>query len=259
MDITKNIEILKIKGEDITKKKDILIREYPFTIFVNEKEIVTLLCTPKSLKNLAIGFLFSEGFIEDTSNILNIRLDEEKGLIYVDINNSNILQEKLRGKRTITSGCGKGTIFYNVIDSFKSRKIKTPLDIKINEIKELMKEFNHKSELFLQTGGVHSVALCNKNNILFFEEDIGRHNALDKIIGHSILENINLKDKIILTSGRISSEILIKVAKSNISTIISRSAPTSLAVEIANELNMTLMGFARGERMNVYSNFNIFN
>lgn len=258
MDITKNIEILKIKGEEITKKEDILIREYPFTIFVNEKEIVTLLCTPKSLKNLTIGFLFSEGFVDDMSNILNIVLNEEKGLIYVDINNTSMLKEELMGKRTITSGCGKGTIFYNVIDSFKSKRIKNPLDIKLNQIKELIKEFNHKSELFLQTGGVHSVALCDKNDILFFEEDIGRHNALDKIIGYSILENINLKDKIILTSGRISSEILIKVAKSNISTIISRSAPTSLSVEIANNLKITLIGFARGEKMNIYSNFDIF-
>ena len=88
------------------------------------------------------------------------------------------MAEKLQGKRTITSGCGKGTMFYNVLDSFKSKKIESPLEIKIDEIKALVREFNHKSELFLSTGGVHSCGLCTKNDIIFFAEDIGRHNAL---------------------------------------------------------------------------------
>jgi len=259
MNITKKIDIMKIRGEETTKEEDILITEYPLTIFVNDEEVVTLLCTPKSVKELAIGFLFSEGILKDMSNILNISFNSEDGLIYIDIENRSELIEKLRGKRTITSGCGKGTIFYNVLDSFKSKKIRKQIDIKTYQIKKLMKKFNHKSELFLQTGGVHSVALCDKNEILFFEEDIGRHNALDKILGRSMMENINLNNKIVLTSGRISSEILIKVAKGGISTIISRSAPTSLSVEMANKLNIKLIGFARGEKLNIYSNFDIFN
>ena len=254
----KNIEIARVKGETMRKEEDILIVEYPFTIFINQEEIITLLCSPMDLKELAIGFLFSEGFIDDMSNILDINIDEDKGIIYIDIKNRKILAEKLQGKRTITAGCGKGTMFYNVLDSFKSKKIESPLEIKIDEIKALVREFNHKSELFLSTGGVHSCGLCTKNDIIFFAEDIGRHNALDKILGSAIIEGIDFEDKLVITSGRISSEMLIKIAKRGIPLIISRSAPTSLAIELAKELNIAVLGFARGESMNIYSGFSSF-
>lgn len=252
---TKKINILRVKGELINEEEDILVIEYPFTIFLNDKEIITLLCTPKSLKELAVGFLYSEGFIDNLSNIEKIYIDEEKGIAYVYVNEINEFAERFQGKRTITSGCGKGTLFYNVLDSFKSKRIEKPLDIKVEEISNLMKNFNKKSELFLKTGGVHSCALCTKSDILIFEEDIGRHNALDKILGRAFLDSMNLSDKFVLTSGRISSEMLIKVAKRGIPLIVSRSAPTSLSVELAKKLNITLIGFARGEKMNIYSSF----
>ncbi len=251
----KEVNILRIKGENINEEEDILVIEYPFTIFLSDKEIITLLCSPKSLKELTVGFLYSEGFIDKLDNIEKIFIDEEKGLAYVNVKEEKPLVEKLQGKRTITSGCGKGTLFYNVLDSFKSKKIEKPLDIKIEEIKDLMREFNRKSELFLSTGGVHSCALCTKSGILIFEEDIGRHNALDKILGRAFLEGMDLSDKLVLTSGRISSEMLIKIAKRGVPAIISRSAATSLTVELARQLNITVVGFARGEKMNIYSSF----
>ena len=255
MNPTKDINILRVKGEEITSEEDILIIEYPFTIYLNDEEIITLLCSPKSLKELTVGFLYSEGFIDNLSNVEEIQVDEEKGTSYVYVKERKSLSEKLQGKRTITSGCGKGTLFYNVLDSFKSKKIDKSLDVKIDEIKSLVREFNHKSELFLDTGGVHSCALCSISDILIFEEDIGRHNALDKILGRALMDNMNLSDKLVLTSGRISSEMLIKIAKRGIPAIISRSAPTSLSVELARELNIMVVGFARGEKMNIYSSF----
>lgn len=258
MEWTINTEILKVKGENVKSEQDILIVEYPFTVFLNGQEIITMLCSPAQLKELSIGFLFSEGFIEDIEDLLSVDIDEQKGISYVEIKNKSVLIEKLQGKRTITSGCGKGTLFYNVLDSFKSKKIETPLEIEIDKIKSLISDFNHKSELFLSTGGVHSASLCTEDDILFFAEDIGRHNALDKIIGKAIIENIDLKDKLVITSGRISSEMLIKVAKRGIPLIISRSAPTSLSIELARELNIAVVGFARGEKMNIYSSFPSF-
>lgn len=252
---TKDIDIIRVKDESITNEEDILIIEYPFTIYLNDEEIITLLCSPKSLKELTLGFLYSEGFIDDISTIEKIQIDEEKGIAYVYVKERKSLSEKLQGKRTITSGCGKGTLFYNVLDSFKSKKIEKPLDIKIEEIQALVREFNHKSELFLNTGGAHSCALCSKSGILIFEEDIGRHNALDKILGRALMEDMDLSDKLVLTSGRISSEMLIKVAKRGIPAIVSRSAPTSLSVELARELNIIVVGFARGKKMNIYSSF----
>ena len=252
---TKDIDIIRVKDENITNEEDILIIEYPFTIYLNDEEIITLLCSPKSLEELTIGFLYSEGFIDNIAAIEKIQIDEEKGIAYVYVKERKSLSEKLQGKRTITSGCGKGTLFYNVLDSFKSKKIEKPLDVKIEEIQALLREFNHKSELFLNTGGVHSCALCSKSGIMIFEEDIGRHNALDKILGRALMEDMDLSDKLVLTSGRISSEMLIKVAKRGIPAIVSRSAPTSLSVELARELNIIVVGFARGKKMNIYSSF----
>lgn len=255
MDSVKSYEIMRFKKGEMNRETDIAIVEYPFTIFLNDEEFITLLCSPKSLDYLAVGFLNSEGIINSKDDIDKINIDEENGLAYVYTKNKNSLSQKLFGKRTITSGCGKGTVFYNVIDSFKSKKIDNNMNLNPDEILNLIKEFNMKSQLFLDTGGVHSTALCDKEKIILFEEDIGRHNALDKILGKCLIDDINLSDKIVLSSGRISSEILIKIAKRKIPVIVSRSAPTNLAINIAKELNITLVGFARGEKMNIYSNF----
>ncbi|SDY88940.1 FdhD protein [Proteiniborus ethanoligenes] len=255
MEDIKGVDILRIKGDNISEEEDVVIIEYPFTIFLDDEEIITLLCSPKSLEYLTLGFLQSEGFINSTEDIVSLRIDDKKGFSYVYTKDKKTLSHKLHGKRTITSGCGKGTLFYNVIDSFKSKKVDSSISIKLKDIKVLVKDFNKSSELFLSTGGVHSCALCSSKKIIIFEEDIGRHNALDKVLGKALVENIELNDKILLTSGRVSSEILIKTAKRGIPVLVSRSAPTSLSVDMAKELNITLIGFARGEKMNIYSNF----
>lgn len=255
MDTTKGYNIIKIKGDNSQQLEDIVVIEYPFTIFIDDEEIITLLCTPKSLKELTLGFLYSESIIDSLDAIEKVQINEDKGRGYVYLKERKKLTENLLGKRTITSGCGKGTVFYNVIDSFKSKKIEKSIFINMDNVVQLMREFNHKSELFLTTGGVHSCALCDLEKILYFQEDIGRHNALDKILGYAFMENLDLKDKMILTSGRISSEILIKAAKRGIPAIISRSAPTSLAIDMAKELNILLIGFARSDRMNIYTSF----
>jgi len=249
----KEVKITRVDRDKITSEDDIVAAELPFTIFVNDEEIVTLLCSPNSLKELTVGFLYSEGFISALSNIDKIYIDEEKGLGYAYINNINEFSKDFRGKRTITSGCGKGTVFYNVLDSFKSRRIEKPLHVNIESIKSLMRIFNKRSEMFMKTGGVHSCALCSMEEIIVFNEDIGRHNALDKVFGKALLDGIDTKDKMVLTSGRVSSEILIKAAKRQVPVIISRSAPTSLAVEISEKLGITLVGFARGEKMSIYT------
>ncbi|WP_202707865.1 formate dehydrogenase accessory sulfurtransferase FdhD [Sporosalibacterium faouarense] len=251
----KSYNILKIKGDEVNEIEDKVVVEYPFTIYLDNEEFITLLCTPKSLRYLAIGFLQSEGIIDKKEDIEKIDIDEERGLAFVNTTRTNSLSKNLSRKRTITTGCGKGTIFYNVIDSFKTKKISKRLDIDKDNIYKLMTKFNEKSKMFLETGGVHSCALCKNNQILIFEEDIGRHNALDKILGRILLEEIKLEDKFIVTSGRITSEILIKASMRSISTIISRSAPTNLSIDMAKELNITLIGFARGKKMNMYTNF----
>ena len=134
-------------------------------------------------------------------------------------------------------------------------KLKKPIVINHKKILNLINSFSKKSELFLTTGGVHSSALCSENEIIYFEEDIGRHNAVDKIIGRALINGLNFSDKLVLTTGRVSSEILVKIAKHNIPILVSRSAPTSNAINIAKEKNISLIGFARGNRMNIYNHF----
>jgi len=252
VDLTEKLFVIKYEGGAVSKLEDIVVKEYALTIVLDGEQFITLLCTPDSLEYLAVGFLLSESIIKGLQDVKGIRVFEDKGLIEVDTGGSGIAR-KLYGKRTMTTGCGKGATFYNAADALSCRAVESNYLVSANEIIELMKSFNKSSELFLNTGGVHSAALCSGSKMLVFHEDIGRHNAIDKVIGEAAFKGIDTSDKIIVTSGRISSELLIKVAKQNIPIIISRSAPTSLAVEFANELGITVIGFARGNRMNIYS------
>ncbi len=249
---TSEVRIIRIENQRQVEQTDQVVIEAPVTIYLNGSELVTLLCTPEELDCLALGFLCSEGFIASNEDLLSIRIREE-GLVEVELKNLKTLEEKLHGKRTITSGCGKGTIFYNVLDSLRSNPLSGRMQVKADQVLALVGELQKKAILFKTTGGVHSAALTDSEKIICFFEDIGRHNAVDKIIGKCLLSGIPTEDKMLVSSGRLSSEILLKAAKLGIQVIISRAAPTSLCIELAEALNITLIGFARGRRMNLYS------
>jgi len=254
MDLTKGIPIIKYENGLVSSLEDTVVKEYALTIILDGEEFITLLCTPSSLDCLTVGFLLSESIIKSKSDIKRIRIDEEKGTAEVSTFESSIIAKNLHGKRTMTTGCGKGSSFYNAVDSLSCRKVTGGLEVSAKDILEIMRDFNKRSELFHNTGGVHSVALGTDTGIIIFHEDVGRHNAMDKVVGEASLKEIQMSDKIILTSGRVSSEMLIKAAKGRIPVIVSRSAPTDLAVELAVQLGITVIGFARGQRMNIYSN-----
>lgn len=254
MECIKKYRIKRYENSISSYNVDPVIIEYLYTIFIDGEEFITLICTPKSLKELAVGFLHSENIISKIEDIKSMEIFEDKGYVNIQLKSSDLLDEKLNKKRIITSGCGKGSIYYNELDNI--HLINNNLQVNDTlycNISSLISEFNKTSKLFLQTGGVHSVALSDFDKIILFEEDIGRHNALDKILGRCIIEKINMSDKIILTSGRITSEIILKCAKLNVGIIVSRSAPTNVAIDLANIINMILIGFARGKRMNIYS------
>ena len=243
----KELSILRIrdKKENLTDK---VAEELPLTIFVNGEELATLLCSPDDLKYLILGFLYNEGIIKSVKYIKELRINKDKGISNIKIRNLDKNLKDIFQRRVITSGCSG---FYNPSD-LKIKKIKSNLKIKKEKINELMQELMKTSAVFKETGGVHISALCDDKKIIFFNEDIGRHNTIDKIIGKSLEKNINLKNKIILTSGRLSSEMVLKAAKQGIPLIASKSAPTELAVKLARNLGMTLVGFVRADRVNVY-------
>jgi len=247
------VRIRRGEGGGREELQDLITVEAPVTIYLNGTELVTLLCTPEKIDRLALGFLRSEGLITSFGDLASIRVKEKEGLVDVNLKNETGLAEKLYGKRTVTSGCGKGTVFFNVLDSLRSSPLTGKLKINAGRVLALMESLQQRAELFKSTGGVHSAALADREQILYFYEDIGRHNAIDKIIGECLMAGIPTGDKIIISSGRLSSEILLKAAKLEIQMLISRAAPTSLCIELAESLNVTLVGFVRGKRLNIYS------
>jgi FdhD protein len=248
--------ILRIKNEERIECQDQIVKEIALTIFFNDTEIVTILCSPVHLNFLALGFLLNQGFLKTKKEIKNITLEERKGLVWVESSRDVSEIKGVIEKRLITPGCGKGVVFfYHPTDAILSQKNTSSLSLSPATVSSLMKEMQERSFLYRTTGGVHSAALADgKNkNILFFHEDIGRHNAIDKVIGQCFWEEISLADKIVVTTGRISSEILFKMAKQKIPVLISRSAPTNQAIKFAQKLGITLIGFVRAGKMNIYS------
>lgn len=247
-----HLQVLRFNSDGGTLMDDPVIREVPLTLYLNRQEFVTLLYTPEMAEMLAVGFLRSEGLIKEYADVTSLQFDKERGFIFVETK-ATALTEKLFGKRTITSGCGKGTVFFSVLDALKNKPVQSDLRISYPQVLQLVRQLQDDSVLFHTTGGIHSAALCSPDDVIYHCEDIGRHNAVDKIIGLCLHNSVALEDKLLVTSGRISSEILIKTAKLGISVLISRAAPTTLSVELADNLGVTLIGFARGSRFNVYT------
>lgn len=253
MDATTKVKIYRYNGKCSSEMEDLVVKEYPFTIFLNGEELVTLLCSPKALDFLAYGFLLSEGIIQSKNDVADMKIDEEKGIADVSTAEEEDTSNYFTGKRMLTTGCGKGTVFYNIQDIISCKPAEDGLRIDSERLLALMKEFSAASELFQTTGGVHSTALSDGHSLLLYHEDVGRHNAMDKVLGEAVLKDVKFSDKLILTSGRISSEMVTKAAKRGIPMVVSRSAPMDLALRVGVELNMTIVGFARGNRMNVYT------
>jgi FdhD protein len=247
------ITILKWTEEGLKETVRPVVREVPLTIYLNDQEIVTLLCLGDYPKTLAVGFLLSEGLLNRLKDLKSVLVEEDTGMVRVEVRDDTRLREKLFLRRTITSGCGKGTTFYHSLDALTAQRVKSPLAITTGQVFALMKKMTDRSDLYKLTGGTHNSALATKDDLVIFRADIGRHNAVDKIFGECFLEKIPLDDKILLTTGRITSEILIKTARMGIPVLISRSAATTLAISLARQVDITVIGYVRGKNLIVYS------
>ena len=245
--------ILKITGTNVEGVIDEVASELPITLELNGKPLVTLLCTPSELEALAVGFLLSEGLLQDRSSIKQLLVDEQAAAVRVELSDLPQDYANLFEKRTISSGCGKGVTFTQYRMYANNRITSKEEVVSLEGIKSLLRKFRTISSLYLETGGVHSAALSDGKEILLFSEDIGRHNAVDKLIGKAFLNSLPVESKILLTSGRVTSEIMMKTGRNRFPILISRAAPSCMAISYAEDMGITLVGFARGDRMNIYT------
>lgn len=250
----KRIPIVHITEGGETDTEATVTVEFPLTIVLNDRELVTLLCSPTDLEYLAIGFLFSEGLLKSKGEIKKITVDDQKGMVRVETKKDKELPPELLHKPLIASGGGRGAPFHGTVATQGWAKVESQVVIAPDEVFALANEFQHHSQLFQATHGVHSAALCDTKSILVFNDDLGRHNALDKIFGECLLKDIPTDDRIVITTGRVPSEQLIKVAKRKVPIMISLTVPTDLGVKLAADFGITLIGSVKGKRMNVYTN-----
>lgn len=246
-------EITTYKNKRFDPAEDPIVIEKPLTLFLNHVELVTMVCSSCGLEELGVGFLISEGLIHKPSDIADLRCNEKDGLLWVETScpspqTSSFLH------RHMTSCCGKGRAgLFFINDARDLKPVESNTLFTAPHLLTLMQQLEDQSNSFKATGGVHSAALGDHVSLQFFYEDIGRHNAVDKVLGRAFLDNVDCSDKCLLLSGRVASEILIKAARSNVPFLLSRSAPTDLTVDLAEELGITVVGFARGKQLNIYS------
>lgn len=246
-------EIIRVNDGSVEEFSDEVAAEYPLTVVVNGEEFATMVCSPTNLRELLIGFLASEGIIRFTDEVKQLRVDEEQGYAYVELTKPLEEDQQDHSKRFIGSCCGKSRQFYFKSDVKTAKTVMSRVSITVKQGFALMEQLQAQSAHFQRTGGVHNAALCTPEEMLTIRTDIGRHNALDKIYGNVLYNKVPLGDKVITFSGRISSEVLLKISKIGIGIIISKSAPTDLALKLAQDLGITTIGFVRRNKMNIYT------
>ena len=237
------------------KKRNVAIPgESPLTIRVDDREIVTVMTMGTHPRELVLGFIRNQGLIKDIADVesVNINWETETASIRVKPGKGlNGIRESL-SKRTITSGCGGGTLFAQNMDELYELKLPA-LKIRQSTIYALLNKLKDHNSIYRQAGSVHGCGLCNADSVLFFYEDVGRHNAADTIAGRMWLDGITGGDKILYTTGRLTSEIVIKAAMMGIPALLSRSGVTKMGLELAQDLSLTLIARARAKKFFVYN------
>ncbi len=242
-------------GDSVRRETEEVASEHPLTLVVNGRELATLVCSPSHLDELALGFLTAEGILRRGEPLERFFVDEDRGRAVVQAPERDAeLEQALFGKRYVGSCCGKSrTGFYLANDARTARRVRSDLSIDAAGCLRLMEELRAASPVFGRTGGVHNAGLAVDGRLQVVRTDIGRHNTLDKLYGWALREGVDPATRVVVFSGRISSEIVLKVAKMGSPVLVSKAAPTSLALEMADDLGITAAGFARGDRLNVYT------
>jgi FdhD protein len=220
-------------------------KEFSMSIYINKVELVTILCSPIKLNCLVLGYLYIERIIEGMKDVTSMRVCEDDSLADVTLNKADF---KPPQRRVLTSGCGGGVSF-----NLDAPKIKSDIRVQPEIILKLMSKLVENASSYNTSGGIHTSALCNSDGILAIAEDIGRHNTLDKLMGECLLRKLSSSGNILLASGRVSSEMIRKAAIMQTPVIASLTSPTERAIIMARDLGISLIGYARGGHLTVYT------
>ena len=229
-----------------------VINERALTLYLNSQEIVTMMTIGDHPELLALGYLYNQNMLHSADQISEVEYDEDLSVVVVRTQQETNFEEKLK-KKIRTSGCAQGTIFGDIMDSFENIELSRTHTLKTSWLYTLSKKINTKPSLYLETGAIHGSVLCHEDRPLVYMEDVGRHNAVDKVAGWMLTNNCEADDKIFYTTGRLTSEMVIKTVMMKIPVLISRSGFTAAGVELARQAGLTLIGRARGKRFMVLS------
>ena len=229
-----------------------IVVERPLTLFLNGQEIVTMMTIADHPAWLAIGYLVNQHMLRPEDELVGVEHDDETGTVVVRTRARTNFEEKLR-RKTLTSGCAQGTVFGDLMERFDEVTLPSDAVLRTSWLFRLMRKINTAPSLYLEAGAIHGCALCREDRVLAYMEDVGRHNAIDKIAGYMFLERLPAADKIFYTTGRLTSEMVIKCVQMGIPILVSRSGFTAWGVELARKAGLTLIGRARGARFVVLS------
>ena len=233
-------------------RKTHITGERPLTIYIDKQEIVTLMTLGKFPELLVMGYLHNQGFIKTVAEIKAVQVDWDiESATVITTNGSDNRDEKLK-KSTVTSGCGQGTVFGNIMEDLENINLTKPSLVQ-SSFYRLLHNIRLYNDVYKKSGAVHGCALCRGENIEIFIEDVGRHNATDAIAGHMLLEGIDGEDKSFYTTGRLTSEMVIKVAQMGISVLFSRAGITQMGFELSKKLGVTTIARAGGKHFLVYN------
>lgn len=243
----KRIKYHQHRSGEFTAVDADLIVEKPVHLFVNGHQWLTFMCTPNYLEALGVGFLYNEAAIDSLDEVADVHVCDNKDV--VDIWLDHQVEKPKEWKRT--SGCTGG---YTAVDTATLKfNIKNGNVIEANRVRSLVENLFESQDLYKRTGGVHTSILTDGSQVSIQAEDVGRHNSLDKIAGRFLLEKLEFSQKLLLSTGRISSDMLQKAARIGAGIVISRTSPTSMSVELAKKWGITLIGYARRDRFNLYT------
>ncbi len=225
----------------------LVVVERPLTLFLNGQEIVTMMTVGDYPEYLAVGYLANQNMLLPDDEIVEVEHDDDLEVVVVRTSRQTDYESKLR-KKTLTSGCAQGTVFGDLMENFEGVKLTSDAVLKTSWLYALTKEINTTPSLYLAAGAIHGCVLCEQDRPLLYMEDVGRHNAVDKIAGYLRLHEISAADKMLYTTGRLTSEMVIKTVQMGIPILVSRSGFTAWGVDLARQAGLTLVGRARGHR-----------